>query len=275
MPQSLFIEPLLPVVHAATLYELPSGVPFEYPLHRHPEMAQMLLICEGGGTFRIDGHRYEGAPGTLFIYDSGVWHEEQSDTDKPFKALSLSFSGFQLSGLPPGTFTARLASSAIALGDRYTELFALMSTIVRLIKDPYAPAKLTVSYYMAIVLVELAKLAYPGFATDPAGNGDNMIALVKQYIHSHYTEKLSLEELSKVSFLSPGYTCRLFSQAEGVSPIQYLVAYRMEVAKYYLLNSDQPVYRIAEQVGYQSETHFKNTFKRLVGLSPRQYRNGR
>ncbi len=274
MSQSLFIEPLLPVVHAATLYDLPPGEPFAYPLHNHPDLAQMLLICNGGGTFQIDGRNYEGGPGTLLVYDSGVWHEEQSDADKPFKALSLTFSGFQLSGLPPSTFIARPASSVIALGDRYEELYALMSMIVRLMDDSYAPSKITVGHYMAIVLVELARIVYSGFAAYPAKNGDQMVTMVKQYIHSHYTEKLSLEELSKVSFLSPGYTCRLFSQAEGVSPIQYLVAYRMEVAKHHLLTSDLPVYRIAELVGYQSETHFKNTFKRLVGLSPRQYRIG-
>ncbi|WP_143044451.1 AraC family transcriptional regulator [Paenibacillus sp. CF384] len=253
-------------------FDLKRGEQFVFPLHHHPELAQLLLISEGSGTFLIDGTTYKVGPRTMLVYDTGVWHEELADASQPFKAISISFAAFQLADLPPGTFMKAGISPVIELGDRYDEIASLSRMILQSAEDPYVPGELSTRYYLAILLIELAKIVYTGFAKETSTSSDRTVTAIKQYIHNHYMDAITLEQLSKASFLSPGYTCRVFSQSEGISPIQYLVGYRMEVAKHYLRTEKEPVYRIAELVGYQSETHFKNVFKKTIGLPPHKYR---
>ncbi|MBP3967131.1 AraC family transcriptional regulator [Paenibacillus lignilyticus] len=272
MSQSLFVEPFLPFVRGVINFDLKRGETFSYPLHHHPDIAQLLLITEGSGSFLIDGKIYKAGPRTMLVYDTGVWHEELSDASEPFKAISISFNAFQLTDLAPGTFIKPGASPVIELGDRYEEALSLSRIILRLAEDPYVPAGLSIRYYVAILLIELAKLVHNGFIKETSTSTDRTVAAIKQYIHNHYMDAITLDQLSKASFFSPGYTCRVFSQSEGISPIQYLVGYRMEVAKHYLRTEREPVYRIAELVGYQSETHFKNVFKKTIGLPPHKYR---
>ncbi|SEO68077.1 AraC family transcriptional regulator [Paenibacillus sp. OV219] len=272
MSQSLFIEPFLPYVHAVLDFDLERGETFAFPMHHHPDQAQLLLIREGSGSFEIDGKLYRVGPRSLLVYDTGVWHEEFADPASPFKAISLSFSAFQLTDQQPGTLIQHGASPVIDLGDRYDEALELSRMLVRLAEDPYVPAGFSTRYYMALLLIKMAQISHGGFAKETSTSSDRTVDAIKQYIHNHYMDAITLEQLSKASFFSPGYTCRVFSQSEGISPIQYLVSYRMEVAKHYLRTENEPVYRIAELVGYQSETHFKNVFKKTIGIPPYKYR---
>jgi AraC family transcriptional regulator len=92
------------------------------------------------------------------------------------------------------------------------------------------------------------------------------------YIHVHLDRDLSLAELAGVINISPTYFANLFKQAMGISPHQYVIQQRVEQAKMMLKRTDLAIADIALQVGFSSQSHFTQQFKRLTGMTPKQVR---
>jgi AraC family transcriptional regulator len=92
------------------------------------------------------------------------------------------------------------------------------------------------------------------------------------YIHTHLDQDLSLAEIADVINISPVYFSRLFKQAIGTAPHQYVIQQRVEQAKKMLLKTDLAIADIALQVGFSSQSHLTQQFKRVTGMTPKQIR---
>lgn len=92
------------------------------------------------------------------------------------------------------------------------------------------------------------------------------------YIHTHLDRDLSLAELASVINISPTYFASLFKQATGISPPQYVIQERVERAKVMLSRTNLTIANIALQVGFSSQSHLTQQFKRVTGLTPKQVR---
>jgi AraC family transcriptional regulator len=92
------------------------------------------------------------------------------------------------------------------------------------------------------------------------------------YIHTHLNRDLSLAELSSVINISPTYFANLFKQAMGISPHQYVIQQRVEQAKLMLSKTDLAIADIALKVGFSSQSHLTQQFKRITGITPKQVR---
>jgi AraC family transcriptional regulator len=92
------------------------------------------------------------------------------------------------------------------------------------------------------------------------------------YIHTHLNRDLSLAELSSVVNISPTYFASLFKQEMGISPHQYVIQQRVEQAKLMLSKTDLAIADIALQVGFSSQSHLTQQFKRFTGMTPKQIR---
>lgn len=92
------------------------------------------------------------------------------------------------------------------------------------------------------------------------------------YVHEHYTEKISLRTLSSVSFYSQTYIIKLFKQYTNLTPTEYITQYRLEVAKEKLRGGSASNLHVALQCGFNSETYFIRAFKKRYGLTPYAYR---
>ncbi|MCU6710365.1 helix-turn-helix domain-containing protein [Paenibacillus sp. J5C_2022] len=98
------------------------------------------------------------------------------------------------------------------------------------------------------------------------------ISEVTGYINTHYREPLRLESVSKVHFISPHYLSRMFKRVTGFAFTDYIAITRMKEAERLLKESTDSISSIAGQVGYDNFSHFGKTFKRVTGMSPREYR---
>ncbi|NEQ27323.1 MAG: helix-turn-helix transcriptional regulator, partial [Microcoleus sp. SIO2G3] len=92
------------------------------------------------------------------------------------------------------------------------------------------------------------------------------------YIHAHLSRGLSLAELASVVNISPAHFGSVFKQAMGISPHQYVIQQRVEQAKVMLLKTDLAIADIALQVGFSSQSHLTQHFKRFTGKTPKQVR---
>ncbi|MGM0432979.1 MAG: response regulator transcription factor [Spirochaetota bacterium] len=105
----------------------------------------------------------------------------------------------------------------------------------------------------------------------PDADESSVVSEVKQFIHTNYHEKLSLDDIAEAHRLSKNYLCRLFHEISGSTVWDYLTMVRIEHAKE-LLNGNKSTAEIANLVGYDNQGYFSSVFKKKTGMSPRHYR---
>ncbi|GAQ00004.1 helix-turn-helix domain-containing protein [Leptolyngbya sp. NIES-2104] len=97
---------------------------------------------------------------------------------------------------------------------------------------------------------------------------------VIDYIQAHLEKNLGLEELATLVQLSSHHFCECFKHSIGMSPRQFVIHCRIERAKELLLQRKQSIAEIAQTVGFLDQSHLHRHFKRLVGVTPRQFQQG-
>ena len=110
-----------------------------------------------------------------------------------------------------------------------------------------------------------------------AGDGDatagkmQVVAQVQEYIKNHLSEKLTLADVAAVFNFSPNYLSQLFGKYGDSGFVEYITETRIAAAKEMLEQGNMKVYEIAEKLGYESSFYFSKVFKKVTGLSPREY----
>jgi AraC family transcriptional regulator len=95
---------------------------------------------------------------------------------------------------------------------------------------------------------------------------------VVEYVEGHLGAGLSLDELAVVARLSPYHFARQFKRATGLPPHQYVIARRVERAKELLEGGDLSLAEVAADAGFSDQSQFSHHFKRLIGVTPGQFR---
>ncbi|AOZ90911.1 response regulator [Paenibacillus crassostreae] len=100
----------------------------------------------------------------------------------------------------------------------------------------------------------------------------SIVEEIKQYIHEHYGDDLTRNDLSEIVYLNPDYLARLFKRETGISLGSYVIQVRIAAAKHLLETTNLSVYIIASKTGYTNYSYFSKLFKQEVGLSPNEYK---
>ncbi|MCW5655599.1 AraC family transcriptional regulator [Hydrogenophaga sp.] len=108
-----------------------------------------------------------------------------------------------------------------------------------------------------------------------AGVGDRIVGAALNALHQRPAHAWTLEELARVAGTSRSVLAERFQHLVGSSPIQYLTQWRMVLAANLLCRSKAPLARIAEDVGYQTDTAFIRAFWREYGVPPATWRRSR
>ncbi|MFW5776427.1 MAG: helix-turn-helix transcriptional regulator [Spirochaetota bacterium] len=102
-----------------------------------------------------------------------------------------------------------------------------------------------------------------------------LISRAVAYIQTNYAQPLSYKDVAREMDISPSYFVNLFKKETGTTFVDYLTAVRIDAAKEQLLTSDLKITEIAFDVGFNSSNYFSSTFRKIVGVSAREYRAGR
>jgi AraC family transcriptional regulator len=95
---------------------------------------------------------------------------------------------------------------------------------------------------------------------------------VRDYVEAHLDDDLSLTVLAGVACLSPYHFSRSFKQAAGVGPQRYVIQRRVERAKYLLRQTHQPLALIAQEAGFNDQSHLTAMFRNEIGVTPGRFR---
>ena len=106
----------------------------------------------------------------------------------------------------------------------------------------------------------------------PGADGSSLEPLLR-WMEENAHRDLSLDDIAARATMSTRTLSRRFREQTGTTPLQLLHEYRIRQAQHLLETTGHPIERIAIQVGFGSQTTFRDRFKRLVGTSPQAYRS--
>lgn len=130
-------------------------------------------------------------------------------------------------------------------------------------------------HWKALVLRLLSALLKRSDEGNPFLGDDPQIQKVKNallYINKHYIDNITVQDLANEVGYSTFYFCKLFKKITQLSPMQYILRYRLEKAKNLLLTSDNTTESIMLNTGFHHYGYFWRAFKQVYGSSPQEYR---
>lgn len=124
-----------------------------------------------------------------------------------------------------------------------------------------------------IILKEFLLRLHDLISFTPGEKNAEIISEMKAYIAENYQDGITLSELARKFNLSAGHLSNLFHEESGESFSDYLNMIRLNKAKELLKTTDDKIYQIADQLGFNDAYYFSSWFKKLVGASPTTYRD--
>lgn len=229
-------------------------------------------ILHGKGYLEVNGRHYELKKGQIFVTPPGVTVYYYADSEHPWHYCWISFSGSKAKDY--------LERAGFTVNHPYRDCNAKPEKFLEFSERILNHHELTVQndllrssilYEFMAFLIETAgtqakqktKLDY---------SPDIYIHSALDYMH-HDFATIQVNEVADQIGLSRFYFTKLFKEKMNMSPKEYLVNYRLKEAAKLLRSSSYSVSQIAEKVGYSSPFSFSDSFKKVYGASPRDYRN--
>lgn len=102
---------------------------------------------------------------------------------------------------------------------------------------------------------------------------NHIVTNVKKYINEHIEEKITLNKVAEAFNISPNYLSILFSKYNDVGFSDYINQSKIDAAKKMMLDKNYKIYEISDMLGFESAFYFSRVFKKVTGVSPRDYMN--
>lgn len=221
----------------------------------------LYLVESGQFVIHVGDHRYELGPHEAVILPAGLEHAGEATEDKP--APTYYWAHFNTC---KGFSIQKLSLDAHICVKDYQEMVVAFHQLISESRSDM-PRQLICDYLTSILLVYVSEIK-----EDPAED-KRLYIRVKEYVRTHYHDKLSLADLSDKFHYSGDYLSRLFKKNAGISPNHYLHSLRLKEAKQLLLTTTDSVKEIGFRCGYTNQQFFITTFNKYEGMSPTQYRN--
>lgn len=255
---------------------------FPFNWHYHPEFELTLTLNSTGMRFVGDSIEHYG-DGDLVLLGPNLPHAWQSqaliETPGVHRAMICWFTRDWIEGLI--ALTPELAAikplldesgHGVCFGDEMPA--EVRERLARL--NDIAPEQQILT--LLGVLVDLARSS----DRRPLSTGEVTVSSVPRdrarmervlnYIHAHYAGPVSLEPLSDIAHLSESQLQRLFKRSTRMTISQYVGHLRIGSACRLLVQTDQPLARIAETAGFSDAAHFSRQFRAARGMTPGDYR---
>jgi AraC-like DNA-binding protein len=152
-----------------------------------------------------------------------------------------------------------------------------LSTLVRLVGEESSEQRpgrdLVLTRLVEVLLVEALRMA-PAGDSPPGllrGLADARLAPAIRHMHDNVARPWTVTQLARAAALSRSAFFERFTRTVGLPPMEYLLTWRMALAKDLLRKPDIPLIEVAQRVGYSSASSFSTAFKRQEGQSPSRY----
>lgn len=245
-----------------------TAIHYSYARHAHSSYSIGLIESGVGGNY-YRGSTYLAPPKSIVLMNPDEVHTGYSAEEQPLsyrmlyanpdivlqiaKELQIKeFPHFKDAVVQNTTLAQHLLALHVAL-ERSPDRFEQQSLFVRVLSE---------------LLTHYTDAKVPSLRHQQEHVA---IKLVKEYLHDSFSFNVSLNQLTNLTGLNRSYLIRIFCQSVGMPPYAYLNQIRVEKAKQFL-SQGMSIAEVAIAVGMSDQSHLTRHFKRIVGVTPGQYR---
>ncbi|GBF72256.1 AraC family transcriptional regulator [Paenibacillus sp. 598K] len=275
-----------PSIHYAQIQRMPTGVLERRRLYDF----ELLYVSQGEAATTIYGERHPLEAGQLIFLPSGVYHQNEAISAPYTKFMGIHFDFFdeldiqteadmvvREEEVQPEKFAREPWTEGLPLFSSITVVtpplpcVQLMEQLVEEFTMRSPGYEVACQGLMQQILIQLLRMAMTEQLQRTSEHSARLMELMAQ-IEARPEGGWTGEVLAQRLDLSRDHAAKLFRQAAGAPLTVYVQQVRHREARKLLRESDWPIERIGEAVGYQDIHYFSRLFRRLEGISPREYR---
>lgn len=253
------------------------------PWHWHPEL-EFALVTKGSTILAVDSEKIELKEGSGFFINSEVLHAA-AICGLECRFHSIVFHPRLVGGSMDSVFWQKYLEPLISNPAlRYlclspsipwqNEILAGIETAWQSCANDSEEYEFHVRSALSHVVFLLSKHS-PGCRvrlSEKTLRNEERLKLMLQYIHLHFSDELTIAQISSCAFISESECLRCFQNTIGKSPIQYVKQFRIQKAAELLVATELKIADIAAQCGFQEMSYFSKSFREAKGCTPSEFR---
>lgn len=228
----------------------------------------ILIYCTSGkGIIEVDGQEYRLKRSDAFCIPRGARHRYYADGKDPWSILWVHFKGEDTAYFP--LEECRL----VHMDSRHSDnrMMVLFNLLFRVLEGNYTLGNFI---YMSQVLLLVLSEIYFREKVDESTTQNRHVTMVIRFMCQNLKKNLTLQEISDEVELSKSYLNAIFKAQTGKAPVEFFIHLKMQEACKLLKSTDMYIYEVSAELGYEDQYYFSRIFKKVVGMSPRDYKSG-
>lgn len=228
----------------------------------------IFIYCtEGKGVIYVEDKKYILKEDEAFCIPRFRGHYYYASEDEPWSILWVHFKGedvryFPLDECKKVKFTSTYASN---------RMMFLFELLFRVLEGNYTLGNfIYISQVLSLIMAE----TYDREKRNAPIEQNKHVTNVVRYMQSHLNENLTLEQMVEAFDLSKSYLNAIFKKYTQHAPMDFYISLKMKEACKLLKVTDLYVYEVAQRLGYKDQYYFSRIFKKVVGVSPKEYKYG-
>lgn len=258
-------------------YHVESNHPhYQMPYHWHPEY-EILRILDGSFQLTINGQSLTAVKGDVIFIQGGTLHggvPEDCIYECIVFDMKLLISNNKICSKEIQQLIRHEASINLTLPGRTGPLSNIINVLFTSVNEKKNGYEFVAqgALYIMFGLIYQMQLWHVNTSKPSASSSQiKRFKDVLNYIETHYTEQISLEDMARVADLSPRYFCRYFRKMTQCTPMEYIIYYRIECACDLLAQTQTSITDAALNCGFNDISYFIKAFHKAKGITPKQY----
>lgn len=235
-------------------------------IHHSHSFAELFYVVSGNGSFLIEDMEFAVCPDDMVIINPQIAHTETSYSSHPLEYITLGIEGISFS------FKEAADYALFHCKVLKKELSFYFSALLSEYKKKEEGYQMICQKLLEVLLLQLARLSTQSFEVVALPKASRECSKMKRYIDMNYASDLSLEKLAALAHLNKYYFAHSFTNAYGISPMNYLTSRRLKAATELLATTDYSIAEISQISGFSSQSYFSQAFHRQYGISAGKYR---
>lgn len=254
-----FLEVIMAgITHPNSNYRIVHNVSNQFPYDYYV----FEYVVSGKGYIETPNQRFTVNAGDFYFLNKSCYHIYYADAYCPYEKVFLVLRG---------NFVDSLVSNYRLNDSVYIKNNDVKGSIMTIIN--MLDRDLPVNYdQLSVKILELFQNAFPP-PYQKKQVSTQVAETIKNYIDSHIAQKITLESISNDLHISKSHIERVFKDAYNQPPIEYAMHTKITHVASMLITTSYSASQISQRLGFSDEKYMSKCFKKIKGLTPKQYRN--
>ena len=256
------------------LYRVDENHPkYHMALHWHAA-TEIIRVVSGTLRVTLDGRSFILNEGEAVVVNSEILHDATPE-NCVYECFVFQPDFLKTGNREADAFLDGITSHGIFISEKIEneQEKRIIDRLMQEARDNSSGFELRVMGICLLLFGEIIKNGDYSYQSYHVPEKNCKLKRVLKYIRDNYAEEITLDDMAMQAGFSTKYFCSFFKRETGVTPVEYLISYRIERAAKKLLSTDHSVTRIAFDCGFNDLSYFTKTFKRLKGVTPKDYAN--